>query len=203
MGELEIARDDLAPARLQVNSVTLRKYAPESEAQDCCVAKIERAGKRPRLHHAWTHPGEALKEVLTAIPGVAVPGGAKGNPVSWLLRVLMSAPRDVPDFLAHLLFFQHLVEEDAPMLLLKQFRDAHVPGAACYQALVLVDMVVSRFRDGGLLPDDYQVTIEPLDGEPISRELGVAESCEPNLAFWIDFDFVVDLGNIVWQAPLA
>ena len=70
-----------------------------------------------------------------------------------------------------------------------------MPGAACYQALVLVDMSVKTFRSGGLLPEDYQVTINPLDGEPISRELGVAGSSTPRMAFWLDFDFDVPLGD--------
>jgi hypothetical protein len=86
------------------------------------------------------------------------------------------------------------------MLLLKQFRDAHEPGAACYQALVLVNMAVKHFRGGGLLPSGYQITINPLDGEPISRELGLTESSTAALGFWLDFDFVVDLGEIIWEA---
>lgn len=203
MGTLKIPRDDFAPSKLQLNTVTLRTYAPESEAVDCCVAMVERTAKPPHLDHAWGHPGEALGDVIRAMAEVAVPDLAKGNAVSWLARLMRTASGDLPDFLAHLLFFQHLVEEDAPMLLLKQFRDAHEPGAACYQALVLVDMVVSDFRDGGLLPDGYQVSIEPLDGEPISRELGVPATCEPNLAFWIDFGFVVDLGEILWKADVG
>ena len=78
-----------------------------------------------------------------------------------------------------------------------------MPGAACYQALVLVDMKVLEFRDGGLLPGDYGVTINPLEGEPIARELGVADSGAPRVAFWLDFDFLVELGDILWEAPVG
>jgi hypothetical protein len=115
--------------------------------------------------------------------------------------LLRTSSRGTPDLLAGAVFFAHMLREDAPMLLLKQFRDAHEPAAACYQALVLVDMVVSKLRGGGFLPSDYQVEVPRLDGEPISRELGVPESCNPRLAFWLDFDFVVQLGDILWEAP--
>ena len=118
-------------------------------------------------------------------------------------RLLREGVDALSDVVPDLVFFGHLVEMHAPMLLLKQFRDAHVPGAACYQALVLVDLKVLEFRDGGLLPDDYEVTIERLDGEPIARELGVAESGRPRIAFWLDFDFLVELGDILWEAPVG
>jgi hypothetical protein len=203
LGTLQIPRNQMAPSELHVNSVTLQKYHPQSDAQDYRVATVKRGGRAPRLDSVWTDPADALADVIEAIGDVAVPDGVKGDPVSWLASLLRSAAHDVPDLLAHLMFFRHLVERDAPMLLLKQFRDAHEPGAACYQAVVLVDMVVSKFRDGGLLPDGYRVEIAELDGEPISRELGIPKSSKPHLAFWIDFDFVVDLGEILWEAPLA
>ncbi len=131
------------------------------------------------------------------------PASARGRTIRWFERLLSVGSRLLSDISADLLFFSHLVEEDVPMLLLKQFRDAHEPGAACYQAVIWVDMVVSEFRGGGLLPADYQVKVEDLDGEPIMRELGVPESCRPRLAFWLDFDFVVQLGQILWEAPRA
>jgi hypothetical protein len=64
-------------------------------------------------------------------------------------------------------------------------------------------MVVSLFRGGGLLPDDYRIHVEALDGEPISRELGISTLCTPRLSFWLDFDFVVRLGHILWEAAGA
>jgi len=135
--------------------------------------------------------------------GVAEPRLAEHDPIGRLGDLVRAGTRELEDVVPHLLFFFHLLEQHTPMLLLKQFRDAHVPGAACYQALVHVDMSVKTFRSGGLLPDDYQVTIHPLDGEPISRELGVAASSTPRMAFWLDFDFDVPLGTILWEAHVG
>jgi hypothetical protein len=62
-------------------------------------------------------------------------------------------------------------------------------------------MRVERLRAGGMLPSDYEIEIEELDGEPICRELGLPRACTPRLSFWLDFDFLVDLGEILWEAP--
>ena len=178
MGILQIPVGNQTPSQLSINTVTLAEHAPNSEAKNHRVITVKRTGTATDLGLAPDDPARTLRE-LVALAG------------------------RLSDVSADLLFFRHLVEEDVPMVLLKQFRDAHEPGAACYQAVVCVDMVVSAFRGGGLLPDDYQVKVEQLDGEPIMRELGVPQSCRPRLAFWLDFDFVVQLGRILWEAPGA
>lgn len=200
MGTLEIPVGDTAPSLLHIDTVTLQTHAPDSVATNYRLITVERSGKPAPLGAAWGHPGQALHEVMRAVGTTSVPDLGNGDTRSWLARWLPSGARQVADVSPELLFFAQLVEEDIPMLLLKQFRDAHEQGAACYQAVVRVDMLVSLFRSGGLLPDDYHVRVEALDGEPLSRELGIQSSCSPRLAFWLDFDFVVQLGHILWEA---
>ena len=200
MGTLQIPVGETAPSELHIDTVTLRDYAPDSVATNCRVVTAERSGEPPPLGAPWRHPGQALHEVISAVGATSVPDLGSGVTPSWLARWLPRGARHIPDLSPDLLFFAQLVEEDIPMLLLKQFRDAHQQGAACYQAVVRVDMVVSLFRTGGLLPDDYLVRVEALDGEPISRELGIVSPCKPRLAFWLDFDFVVRLAHILWEA---
>jgi len=201
LGTINFDVDDAAPALLTVDTVTLRSYAPDASAETCRVAKVELPGVPSPLGPAWTEPAQALRDVIRAaglskrptsgpVPGAAAAGRA-------------AAPPRFPDVRSELQFFEHLVAEDLPMLLLKQFRDAHQQGAACYQAIVLADMEVSLFRGGGLLPNGYHVTVGQLDGEPIIRELGVAPSSEPRAAFWLDFDFVIRLGTLLWEWPGA
>jgi Acetoacetate decarboxylase (ADC) len=200
MGNVKIPpRDKAAPSELSVSTVTLRKYAPDSEAKSYRVVRVARAGEPAVLTSLSADPGKAVGEMRKMV----VPELLKGDLFGRLARLLRTTSQDAPDLHAGAMFLAHLLGEDAPMLLLKQFRDAHEPGAACYQALVLVDMVVSKLRGGGFLPDGYGVEVARLDGEPISRELGVPESCKPRLAFWLDFDFVVQLGNILWEAPVG
>jgi hypothetical protein len=203
MGTLEIPVGKSAPSELRINTVTLERHAPDSVATDLRVITVTRSGKAAPHGEAWDHPGRALQEVMAAAGVTAEPDLGNGHTPRGLERLLPRGSRRLPDISADLLFFAHLAEEDVPMVLLKQFRDAHEQGAACYQAVVCVDMVVSLFRGGGLLPDDYRVHVDALDGEPISRELGISTLCTPRLAFWLDFDFVVQLGHILWEAAGA
>jgi hypothetical protein len=202
MGTLEIPLGKTAPPELHIDTVTLKVHAPDSVATDCRVITVERSGAAAALDTPWNDAAPALHELMDAVGATSVPDLGNGSSSGRTARWLPHSHR-LPDISADLLFFAHLVEEHVPMLLLKQFRDAHEQGAACYQAVVLADMEVSLFRGGGLLPDDYRVRVEALDGEPISRELGVADSCKPRLAFWLDFDFLVQLGRILWEAQTA
>jgi len=106
------------------------------------------------------------------------------------------------EWLAALRFFAHLADETLPVLLLKQFRDAAVQAAACYQAVVRVETTVSHFRGGGLLEPGYTLEVERLSGEPLGRELGIAARSVAHAAFWVDFDFVVPLAEILWEADV-
>jgi hypothetical protein len=202
LGTLNIPVADTAPSELSVDTVTLRKHDPESVAKNYRVITVERGGAPTPLGSPWGHTGEALRDVMAAVGATSAPdlgnGRARGRSCRWLPR-----RGHLSDVVPDLMFFAHLVEEDIPMLLLKQFRDAHEEGAACYQAIVWVDMVVSLFRGGGFLPNDYRIRIDELDGEPISRELGIARTCAPRVAFWLHFDFVVELGQILWEAAGA
>jgi hypothetical protein len=203
LGRLNIPVGDSAPPKLTLNTVTFETYGPASQARDHRVVTVERPGAPVDLASEGSEAAYALDTVIKAIGAVVERRLVTGDVRGWLKDLFRDGTHYLHDVLPHVLFLRDLVEEHAPMLLLKQFRDAHVPGAACYQALVHVDMQVLQFRGGGLLPEDYQVTIKPLEGEPISRELGVAEASVPSMAFWLDFDFLVKLGEILWEAPVG
>jgi hypothetical protein len=191
----------IAPASLQLKVETFATYKPTELARNHRVITIRRiGGGSRRLDSKGSRPGDAFFDVLRGFTGVVAPDLLRGDLLGWLADF----GRDgVPDVIPHVLFFVHLVDQRAPMLLLKQFRDAHVPGGACYQALVHTDLRMTDFRGGGSLPDDYEVDIAQLDGEPICRELGIAEASRPHAAFWLDFDFYVELGRILWEAPVG
>ena len=204
MATLEVPADHAAPQRLTIDTVTLRTHAPDSVATNERVITVERVGDAVALGTPCDDPAQALRAVMRAVGISSVPdlGGHSfvDNVLGTLGRWVPSVAHHLPDSPPEVLFFAQLVEENIPMLLLKQFRDAHEQGAACYQAVLRVDMAVEQFRTGGLLPADYTVHIAELDGEPIARELGVpAGTSTARLAFWLDFDFIVRLARILWE----
>lgn len=179
MGTIDIPRSSTVPASLTLDSVTLRTHSPASVATDYRVITVERGDDVGTLTPSWDQPAQTARDIERALVGAI---GGSHHPA------------------LEALFFGQMVEESIPMLLLKQFRDAHQQGSACYQAVLTVDMAVTTFRSGGMLPDDYTITFAELAGEPISRELGVPHTCRPRLAFWLEFDFLVRLGTILSEA---
>jgi hypothetical protein len=89
---------------------------------------------------------------------------------------------------------------DVRMVFLKQFRDAVDPSRACYQAIIEAPAVVKAIRAGGALPR-HRVRITPADSHPIVDELGLSGAVtESVFGSWLDFDFVMERGTVVWSA---
>jgi hypothetical protein len=87
------------------------------------------------------------------------------------------------------------------MAFLKQFPDAVDPFKACYQAVVETDAQISQLRGSGLTDDHYEVRVTSFATHPYLDELGVSGDWQDvGQGVWIDFDFVQQLGQIVWQA---
>jgi hypothetical protein len=211
LGTLEIPRTGDAPAVLSLDTVTLRKYAPTEVATDTRVVTVERTGAALALTTAWDNPVDAFREIMRLGAGSSLLD-ALGRFGDVTMEVVFERLRHLlplegggfHDVAPELLFFRQLIDENIPMVLLKQFRDAHQQGAACYQAVIEVGNAVLHTRAGGILPNDYTVRIAELDGEPITRELGLSPGpVSPLVAFWLEFDFLVHLGEILWEAPGA
>ena len=93
-----------------------------------------------------------------------------------------------------------LLNDNTPLVFLKQFRDAADSGAACYQSLIEAPMEVGTFRGGGWLPAGCQVTINQLESHPIAETLGLAMEngvVGVKTAVWMQFDFVLKTGVVI------
>ena len=93
-----------------------------------------------------------------------------------------------------------LLNDNVPLVFLKQFRDAANSEAACYQSLIEAPMEVGTFRGGGWLPDGCRVTINPLASHPIAETMGlVVENGVMGVetAVWMQFDFVLRAGAVI------
>jgi hypothetical protein len=210
LGRMTIPRNQHAPAALTLKALTLRTFTPSSVAREREVVTAKRLSDRAtRLDPAgWDDLGRTVRDLawLASNPDrrhadAAARGGALTSiptlgEVELIGRTVQSLDTDAD---TALLLARQLIAENVPMLLLKQFRDAVEPGAACYQAIVEVPNRITAFHGGGLLPDDYGIRFNKLAGEPVHRELGVPFELRPRIAFWLEFSFLVELGTLLWR----
>ncbi len=183
-----------APDKLTLEAVTLRTFDPLTAALAQPVVSAERPGTASTLSPTWADLGAGMTHFLGLAGSPTTTGGYFADPLGALATL-------TADYGTAVLFLAGLFTRSLPVVLLKQFRDAAHPGAACYQAVVEVETRLDRFGGGGLLPDDYTVTFHDLAGVPVHRELGLPTGpLVPAAAFWLEFDFTVLLGRILWEA---
>ncbi|MEH2082518.1 MAG: hypothetical protein V7K89_21820 [Nostoc sp.] len=96
---------------------------------------------------------------------------------------------------------------------LKQFRDVEDGTRACYQAIIEVLMKMSKYHGGKILSSGdvggkYEVKFYDAASHPIVKELGLqgvrseagSVSVPVKLAYWLNFDFTVENGIVIWKA---
>ena len=87
-----------------------------------------------------------------------------------------------------------------PMVFLKQFRDIHEPGRACFQAVTTVPVESRHIHDAGFFATSYRLNIGRAMSHPIEEVLGLQPSQESEFGFWLIQDFYVGYGETLWQA---
>jgi hypothetical protein len=194
LGSMTIPRDDKAPDRLSLRSVTLKTHAPDSIATSTEVVRVTRSGPRSVLDNPWNDPTDAARDLA------GLSNDTLAAIIDRLSHPLGAMDHALGDAETAVMLAENLATRRVNMVLLKQFRDAVRPGAACYQAVVEVANTVTQFRQGGLLPQGYEVRFADLDGEPVRRDLGIVLHQTPRVALWLEFDFLVHLGEILWEA---
>lgn len=194
LGTPTIPRTGDAPAALTLDVVTLETFSTTSTASSHRVVTAERTGPTEALIPAWTDPDDALWELLSMTGGFSANSDFFLDPMGALASM-------GDDFATIVAFFADLVRGSLPVVLLKQFRSAARPGLACYQGIIEVATRLDQLHGVGGLPGDYQVTFEALAGQPVQRELGLPSGpLTPAAAFWLEFDFTVLLGRVLWEA---
>jgi hypothetical protein len=93
-----------------------------------------------------------------------------------------------------------LVTQPAPLVFLKQFRDAADSRRACYQAIIEAPLDIRQFTAGGFLRPAYQLGISPLASHPLCESLGLPAAQTASLALWMQLDFSLGAGHEVYRA---
>ncbi len=96
-----------------------------------------------------------------------------------------------------------LATQSAPLVFLKQFRDAADTSRACYQAVIEAPVGVEQFAGGDYLPGVSTLRVNPLVSHPLARRLGlrlVDGEQQTTLGAWLKLDFTLGAGVEVWRA---
>jgi hypothetical protein len=153
-----------------------KEYGPQARASLLPLVELKRSpGSSGAATPAWTGWPEAQSALAE---GLSAQGGADPG-AGWV------------DFAAQ------LVTERAPLVFLKQFRDAADTRRACYQALVEAPIKLKSFYEGGFLPANYELHINQLASHPLAAWLGLQS--KPALAVRMSVDFTLGAGREVWK----
>lgn len=153
----------------------------------------------------------APREIVTVTPAATAPATAappaQHDSLAGVLREVWSAlqadGQSIPIPSLKLLFdlAGEILKAEMPCVFLKQFRDPRDGSRACYQALVEQPIRTTAFRRGGLLPGRYDLSLAAYPSHPIAADMGITPArCKSLLGVWMDFDFTMETGNVVWEA---
>jgi hypothetical protein len=92
-------------------------------------------------------------------------------------------------------FAARSINDEIPLVFLKQFRDAQYTYKACYQRLIEAPLKVEMFYEGGLFPEPYTLNITSLASHPLAQNLGLKETPqESTFGAWMRVDFGLNNG---------
>jgi uncharacterized protein with NAD-binding domain and iron-sulfur cluster len=182
-GRIDFGELEGRASLVTVDAVAIDHYAPKSRAKEHRILEVRRKVDVDR---------GPLSLLWNAFDG-AVSGMWQGA-FDAVQQVAADSALDLMTAVAR----RASAAQPVRMVFLKQFRDVGDPRRACYQAIVSADAKTTAYRGGGPLDGPFEVQITRLDSHPIVEELGLAgERIEPIFAAWVDFDFDVDVGEIM------
>ena len=183
-GTLAIPIDENEPGRILADVIVLPTYSPETKAEMRRV--IEVASTSP--------PCELRADFDTA---AALAKGLRGRLVESFFH-----EKNSPPFSWKLLesIVTELFTGEMPMVFLQQFRDVEFCNGSAYQAIVEAPTKVAGFHGAGFLHGDHEVSIHSFASHPMATDLGLPDGpIRPVMQMWVDFDFTIDAGNVVWN----
>ncbi len=88
----------------------------------------------------------------------------------------------------------HFVNDNIPLVFLKQFRDAQNSHKACYQKIIEAPLQVETFHEGGIFFEQYILNVASLASHPMAQNLGLSAEQKSTLGAWMKVDFVLGHG---------
>jgi hypothetical protein len=189
---------DQQPELLSVDTLVFKEFSPKTQAVDARLLEVRRigVGEDHQSIKTWESFDEAIRDLAELILGqdkkVLIPG------------------LELPFYLV-----DYLIKKIVPVVTLKQFRDVENSRRACYQALTESPMQLTTFHGGRIFGwekfgDQFELKINKFASQPIVQDLGLHKGYAPGsdsakipvkLSFFLHFDFTLQNGVTVWEAP--
>jgi hypothetical protein len=203
LGQVSIpkAKPKEFPPSLRVKAAAIARFKPDARSGNREILRIERRRGVPEKVRDLTKE-EIAKVIAGAMKATSVPGAGPGASVVAMPPRVGFTAGDAAFFRRRGLDFPRqpapdpdpvdlrkaLLSGSFRMLFLKQFRDVGYADRACYQAIVEAPTEIRDYK-GGVVAEDYQLTLRDIDSAPICRELGI-----PSGVSRVPLAFRVDLG---------
>ncbi len=197
LGDVTWSVPDGEPAEFTAHTRCIRTFEAGARLQRHRVLRFTRVTDGRHTPSAWTTPAKGVAE-FAGDDGAAPHGGWAREAARLATGGWRSGAGESVQ--AALMFLAQLAHGRVPVVLLKQFRDAVDPRRACSQAVVGLHNDVLDFHGGGRLAGSWRADVADLDGEPLQRELGLTAGTADLPAFWLDFDFRIGGGRLLWEA---
>lgn len=167
------------PLVLRAETMVLPVYSPQTKLVRAPILEVKKTGCGPGVL-------EWLGERFGSLASAFVHLGLRED-----LEILEALGKD-------------LVKLEVPMVFLKEFRDVVDPHAACYQVILESPARVAGLPIAWPTLREVAITIYDYASHPIASELGLGAPSDGSLTITVPvgvevhFDFVVELGRIVW-----
>lgn len=171
LGEVELPASPSDDLRFTLRTEVIEHFSPEALGQRATLVDIVSSSSVSQPETRWGHWEHAVGHLVDKVVDDAI------------------------DFAVEDLFHPKV-----EMVFLKQFRDVADGALACYQSIVRAAGAITGFGGGGLLGDDFQVTINSYDSHPIAHDLGLPPVMQAH-GFYLDFSFNILAGEEIWKAP--
>jgi hypothetical protein len=189
MGEFIIPKDPKVVDKMEVSTIGIKKFNPESSTELYPFITISRdttAGTQINTTTQGEHStvlGD-IKELWSSLKKFLSPS-EEGFHVGF--NFIVNEARAA-------------WEKEMSMVFLRQFRDIADPDKAVYQGIIEADAFTTALYNAHILHDDYTVHINHLDTLPIDTDLGLSENTKVSHAFSMLFDASFDDGREVYRA---
>lgn len=195
--------DDRVPDLLALDTLTFKKFAPESQAEFSRlieINKIDRGDSHPAIK-PWESFTEAAREIHKILCDLDS-------------NFKLDGTIEVPTLSLPFHLIDYVSQRIVPVVALKQFRDVEYGQRACYQSIVELPMQLTKFHGGrpyafGNFGDRFEFKIYKYESEPLVEQMGLSTINTPGedayripvkLALFLNFDFLVKSGKTVWEA---